>query len=447
MEKVNKELYNLIYNRFLQPFSTKHIGNIGLEVEMPLVNLAQAPVDITVAKGLMDFLLTRGFKVADTTLDGEPAFIECDGDVLSFDNSYNNFEFSMRHGSNLTRIARRFYHYYGLVQSYLKRNSHTLVCMGINPCRKHIQPARVNYPVYNMVNSFLHSYRAEDTHNYPNFPAIISSTQTHLDLHLGELPEVFTLFCSLDFVRGLLFSNSPYLSGGTESKQKSVLCVRDYLWEKSAFGVTGNVGQFDEEFEDEAALVRAFANRTMFNRIRDGKYETFTPVKLSDYFTNPEYVALPEDIKTFLSFRNNEITYRGTLETRSDCTQPLADIFAPSAFALGVLYNSMRVSSALYGFLEANGIKESNSQLRKLAVSGHLPPHTDKQMLSAFLIQIITLAEDGLKSRQMGEEVYLQTLYDRAEKLTCPAFETLQSIKSGRTLEEIIREKECGWTV
>ncbi|MCK9480074.1 MAG: hypothetical protein M0R40_11350, partial [Firmicutes bacterium] len=247
----------IIYNRFLKPFENKRKGNVGIELEFPLLNMSKKPVSREVANGLLDLFLKKGFRVEEKTLDGENAFIiNNEKDVLSFDNSYNNFEFSMQYGDNLCDIANRFYEYFEVAQSYVKKHNHILTGLGSNPYKKYATKSRVNFPVYNMIDSYLHTFPAQ--HNCPDFPAYISSAQTHLDLSIDELPFAATVFGRLDFIRGLLFSNSPAWDGS------KTLCVRDYLWEKSAFPDT-NTGKLDNAYNTTDDIMDDFKNRKMFN--------------------------------------------------------------------------------------------------------------------------------------------------------------------------------------
>ena len=103
----------LVEETFLAPFAKPGREYVGVELEFPLLNLAKAPVDKQVACGLMTHLLEHGFQTSERDMDGNPAFlVNQDGDELSFDNSYNNFEFAMAKGKNLSCIANRFYHWY-----------------------------------------------------------------------------------------------------------------------------------------------------------------------------------------------------------------------------------------------------------------------------------------------------------------------------------------------
>jgi glutamate--cysteine ligase len=411
---------DIIKNHFLKPFMNKQKGNVGVELEFPLINMEKKPVSLTVAQNLLDSFLEKGFKAEETTIDGKNAFISNDaGDVLSFDNSYNNFEFSMNYGPSLCDIAERFCRYFTHANSFALKHNHILTGMGTNPYKKYTLQHHVNFPVYNMVDEYLHTFPAK--HNFPDFPAYLSSVQTHLDLPLGELPFAATVVARLDFIRAMLFSNSPSWDRGDKT-----LCYRDYLWEASAFPDT-NTGKVDEEYKTTGDIISSFKKRKMFNCIRNGKYKVFAPVALPEYFNGDN----DEDIKYFLSFRNIEITARGTLEVRSDCAQPVSDAFAPSAFSLGILYNLNEANDLLSGLFAGRSVRE----LRNTVIyGGELP--VNNNILSEF----VEIARRGLVLRQKGEEKLLEPLFERAEKKLCPAKSTLLRLNKGENIENIIKD-------
>lgn len=402
----------LIYDTFLAPFEKSEYGNVGVEMEFPLVNLKKAPVDECVAKGMFDYFLERGFKV-EIEENGQPLFITNeDGDCLSFDNSYNNFEFAMNYSDNLVSIAERFYKLLNLVQEYFKSHNHALVGMGSNPYKKYTKKSHVNFSTYNMVDEYLEKFGADSP--YPDFPAFLSSAQTHLDVPLGDLPKAYTLFARLDFVRALLLSNSP------DFDKTGFLCYRDYLWEQSAFSHCPNItGKVDGKFKTSEDLVSYILSKGIFNRKRNGKHEIFEPVPMREYFKRED--AEIEDIECYLSFKNVEITRRGTLEIRSDCAQPFEDAFAPAALNLGILYNMEKVKEILDKFFKENNLKETNAILRERAVKGE--EIADEDSVYEMLVSVLECANEGLLKRGNGEEKLLAPLFDRAARLANPGME------------------------
>ncbi len=410
MEKLNAR--KIIYDHFFSKFEGKQTKNIGVELEFPLVNADGGDVDKKVAKKLIDFFINKGFSPVLYGDSGQPLFIEdANGDTLSFDNSYNNFEFSLNYADNLTTLADRFYKLLSEVQDFLGKNGHYLVGRGTNPNKNNITSNRVDFSTYKMVADYLTRFPGE--HSMDDFPAYLSSVQTHLDAELENLPKAYTTFAMLDFVRAMLFSNSPDFDG------KSYICYRDYLWEKSGFGLCPNItGKVDEKFDSIADLEDYFLKKGMFNRIRNDKYEVFSPVNIKEYFENEKYGAIAEDINCYLSFKNVELTSRGTLEVRSDCAQRFENAFAPPAFNLGVMEGVNEIYDIICAFFTENNIAMSNSKLRDIVVSGgDLTEIADGEVLYMLLCDILTVVEEKLSLRGFGEERYIEHLWDKINEI------------------------------
>lgn len=390
----------IIYERFITPFADKKIGNIGVELEFPLINTNGGDIDTEFVASIMDFIGKKGFSCVLYGTGGEKLFMENDkGDTLSFDNSYNNFEFSMMYGDNLLEIKSRFDTYYNMVQKYLSQKGHTLVGRGTNPNYRSIGVNHTPFSTYNMVQEYLHNF--PKTHKYCDFPAFISSVQTHLDIPENLIPSAYTLFVRLDFVRGLLFGNSPDFEG------KGWRIFRDYLWEKSGFGNCPNItGSIDKAFENIEDVIDFFLEKGMFNRIRDGKYEIFPPTPIKDYFTQTD--AKEEDIECYLSFCNVELTRRGTLEIRSDCAQKEGRFFMPPAFNLGILNNMDKARETIDAFTKNCGIEKTNSELRSLVAECREEEIAPKYLLHALCAKMLDVAREGLLKRGKGEEILIK---------------------------------------
>ena len=417
----------VIKKRFITPLLSKKTENIGVELEFPMLNLAKKPIEQSVALSLLEMFLQSGFNIEDTDSFGNPAFITNEyGDCISFDNSYNNIEFSMNYSNNLLNIKERFYTYLIMAQQFLKPKGYTITGMGTNPYKNYISQSHVSYPVYNMVDEYLHKFSNKNTHKYPDFPSYLSSVQTHLDICPEDLPKTATLFAKIDFLRGLLFSNSPDFYFG------NILCYRDSLWHDSAFGICKtNTGAVDEEYTSLDDIADSFYERHMFNCKKDGKYHTFYPIKVKEYFeTNND-----EDIECFLSFRHIEITCRGTLEIRSDCSQPLKEAFLPPAFNLGIANNIDKAINRTDKFLSGKHL--SNSYLRNCVSEGREIKEFSKSELSEYATDMVGISFDGLLKRNLGEEMLLTPLFDRAKELKCPAMHILEHKNN---IEKVIYE-------
>ena len=396
-----KSAREIIYDNFIKPFESKKSGNIGVELEFPLINNNGKNVDVNFVSSIMEHFEKDGFSCVLYGTGGEKLFMEnAFGDTLSFDNSYNNFEFSMMYGDNLCDIEKRFSAYYQKVQIFLSKENHALADCGVNPNFHNIDVNHTPFSTYNMVEEYLHKFPG--SHSYNDFPAFISSVQTHLDIEKELIAPCYVLFSKLGFVRALLFGNSPDFEG------RGLRIFRDYLWEKSGFGNCPNItGTVDSDFQNTDEIIDFFLEKGMFNRIRDGRYEVFSPVKLREYFDNPIYNAKEEDIECYLSFCNVEITRRGTLEVRSDCTQKQGKFFMPPAFNLGILNNRDEAKKRLDDFIAYNKIEKAPSELRTLAAECREELIATKDELDKLCIDMIEISRKGLIKRGKGEEKLL----------------------------------------
>lgn len=393
---------SIIENRFIKPFRGKESHNIGVELEFPLINKNGRDIDLNFVAAICDYLEDFGFHCVLTGVQNEKLFMEnSEGDCLSFDNSYNNFEFSLMHNESLIAIYERFCRYYEIVQTYLEKGNHSLYAQGSNPNYKNINVNHVPFSTYNMVSDYLHTFKGN--HDIPDFPAFMSSVQTHLDTDDKTLPRAYTFFARIDFLRGILFHNSP------DFFNKGYRIYRDYLWENSGFGKCPEItGAIDYEFKTTDDIVDFYLKKGMFNRIRNGKYEVFKPVLISEYFENPSYGAKEEDIECYLSFRNVEATSRGTLEVRSDCTQKEGMFFTPPAFNLGLMENLDKGIARLDEFVKDNSIALLPSEMRKIVTDGKdvslIAPKEELDLLQRDMIEI---SKEGLIKRGFGEEKLL----------------------------------------
>ncbi len=431
----------IVRKEFISPFQKVGRKNIGVELEFPLLNLEKKPVDKKVALGLLEKMLLEGFRVAEYDADQNPAFIiNGDGDVLSFDNSYNNFEFSMEKCENLFEMSQRFYKLYAAVQNYLLPLGYSLCGIGANPFHPHLTSSPVSFPVYSLIKEFLCSFSGGTYHEYIDFPAYLSSVQTHLDVPIDLLPKALTLFADLDFARALLFSNSPAFDDA--KGYENTVCFRDFLWERSGFGsLANNVGKIEGTFSSIEDIENLILSRSMFYRVRDGKYELIPEATVAEYFSRPD--AKEEDIDSYLSFQNVEITRRGTLEIRSDCAQPIKDAFSAPAFNLGILLSLDEARDILDKFMRENlpadilNSDKRNKRLRDSVIYNYALP-ADKSATSSLLCELLILAEKALKSRQKSEEKLLSGLYARAENLTCPARDWKKALACGTDYKKLI---------
>ncbi len=446
-----------LYRKYIEPTKKKKDNYIGIEIELPIVNLEKTAVSFDTVHHVTDLFLEHfGFEAEGVDSDGKiyAAKDPVTGDILSFDCSYNNLELSLGKGKELHSLHERFCRYYSFLQEEFGRFHHMLTGMGINPYRIYNHNIPIKNERYQMLFRHLGSYKdyfnsSMYFHRHPNFGAFSCASQVQLDVTEDNLLTVIRAFSRLEPIKALLFSNSVLLE-----EREDLLCCRDMMWENSTHGINPhNIGMFEKLPETEEELLSYIESTSMYCVERDGKYINFPPMPLLEFF-NQESVTgewlengtyqktsfRPElsDLQYLRSFKFEDLTFRGTIEFRSGCCQPAADAMTIAAFHTGLMENLEQLDALMEKDTVLYHHGYQPTELRKMFNQRIHPAFVDEDALYQLAEQILTLASDGLKKRELGEEVYLQPLFERIRTRQNPAEHLLRQRESGVPLEDII---------
>lgn len=450
---------NKLYSEFIKP-TNQDKNYIGIEIEIPIINLDKKAVDFNTVHEITGRFQRQysDFKVDGTDYDGNVFALKDPktDDIVCYDCSYNNIEFAMGREKELFTIHERFTEYYSFVKEAFEEHNHTLTGMGINPYRKY----NVNEPIpserYLMLYHHLKSVNNYSDvpmhfHKYPEYGMFSSASQVQLDVNRQNLVQTINVFSKIEPIKALLFSNS-VLYGENDR----YTCFRDALWEYSTHGVNPhNIGVYDVEFKDVNDLQSYLESLNMYCVMRDGAYINFPSMNLLEYFSR-DYVRgeiycrgryreidirpCVNDIKYLRPFKFINLTFRGTVEFRSICTQPIRDSMSVAAFHLGLkdkldeLEEIMNNDEVIYH----NGY--TAGELRKLLIQNRVPEFIDEAELCKLTRSIVDLAGEGLGQRGIGEEIFLKPLYERIKNHSNPGKHLIESIQNGVNIEELIRD-------
>lgn len=441
--------------KYILPIKDNKHKYVGVEFEIPIVNLNKQPVDYDIIHKMTESFSKRfDFIPLHLDDDGNPYSLQnkTNGDNLSFDFCYSNLELSMGKENNLNILNDRFIEYYTFIQEYFKPYNYTLTGMGINPYYKINTNTPIQSSRYQMLYNYLASYKKYTNRKkfqpYANYGAFTSASQVQLDVNEDNLIEVINTLNRLEPFKTVLFANS-YIP-----EYPNLLCTRDMFWHDSMHGYNPhNVGIHEYELKDIRDLVEYIKSSSIYCVERDNHYIFFEPIKVIEYF-NLKYVngayyqdgtlyditftPQPNDIQYLRTFKFQDLTYRGTIEFRSCCCQPISDTMTVSAFHIGLLERLKELTTLLNNDEVLYHHGYSTSELRNLLNEKHIPTFVDKSKLSQELIQILDIAKDGLISRGFDEERFLEPLYIRAESLTNPARELVKGLQNGYSLEDYI---------
>lgn len=451
------DLNKAIYNKYIAKTERVPAKTVGLEFELPIVNLSEKPVDFrTVHETTEKFV--RHFPFTEICRDDDgyiySATEPVTGDNLSFDCSYNTLEFSFGKEADINLLENRFRNYYSYVQGLLLKNNHTITGMGINPHHKLNRNVPVLSERYRMLFHHLCSYRIYENqilfHDHPNFGLFTSASQVQLDVGKDNLCEVLNTFSLIEPLKALILANSPW------GENFEVLCSRDNFWRNSLHGLNRhNVDMYGLQFESACEVVEYIKSMSIYCVMRDGRYINFHPTPLTEYFSadkvtgeffdGKSYKSVtfrpgPEDLEYLRSYKFEDLTFRGTIEFRSVCEQPVSEIFASGAMHAGLIYNIHALTERIADDHVIYHHGYNSSELRRLFVKKDIPDAFNMTEVSRLTLDILDIARDGLKARGFGEEHFLDPLYVRAENLTSPARELADGILSGKAMDYYIEK-------
>lgn len=173
-----------LYKRYIEPTKKKREKFIGVEIELPIVNLSKnAVVFDAVHTVTKSFINHFNFETAGVDDEGNiySAVSSLNGDILSYDCSYNNLELSFGKESNLYNIQQRFNTYYNYLQNEFGKYNYMLTGMGVNPYRKYNRNVPIPNGRYRMLFHHLNSYTKYTDlpmyfHHYPEFGTFSSAS-------------------------------------------------------------------------------------------------------------------------------------------------------------------------------------------------------------------------------------------------------------------------------
>ncbi len=454
-----------IYQKYIRPTERAAKPVLGVELEYPIVNLnniglseVTEPVDYEVVHRLAELFVNRfGFSGIFRDDDGEIYLAEDSGtgDTISFDCSFNTLELSFGVEENIRILMNRFRRYYTFIQEYLMKDRHTLTGMGINPGYKVNRIEPVHNGRYRMLLHHLESYTRYGNqihfHHYPHFGLFSCASQVQVDAEREHVVEMLNTFNRLEPLKALLFANSVF----TADPDHRFLASRDYLWKHSLHGLNPhNVDEYDKKIHSVEELVRYISSESLYCLERDGKYINFPPITVEDYFRermvrgeyfDPEegryrYATFEpslEDLSFLRSFKFNDLTFRGTVEFRSVCEQPVQDVMTVAAFHAGLVEKLPELTELLNTNVSLYQQGFSVGELREIFVR---QDHTDRFDDAAYdlLEKVLRLAEEGLVGRGHGEEEFLRPLFERLERRSNPALCLMEKQAAGRALREVI---------
>lgn len=420
----------LLKQRYYLPIKEQPELFVGIELEYPVVNLSGNATDVSLTKQLLIYLIDNfGFKADKFDSDNNPIQLieQASGDMILFEVSYNTIEFAFAKASRIAEVEERLDAYLSMIQPYLRNHNHELQGWGVNPNWAKNDNSPVKSPRYEMLMDFLELSKAKNNpffHNYPEYGSFICGSQVQLDVSKISYLRVLNAFNQIEGPKAVLFANSEFWGSDWD-----LAISRDVFWENSMHGVfEENAGVFPRVFKNEDDYFSYLSETAIFTAKRAEETYYFEPIRAKDYLNKSAIQAWSihgkevsikpseDDFKTHRSYQFQDLTTRGTIEFRSVCTQPFSATFAPAAFHLGLLVNLERLENILKDSPFFEAFDFDYPRIRRLFSKKDISD-TDLKLIFPLTEALLVCAEDGLKSRGFGEEIYLAPLKEKLKAL------------------------------
>lgn len=420
----------LLKQRYYLPIKEQPGLFVGIELEYPVVNLSGNATDVSLTKQLLIYLIDNfGFKADKFDSDNNPIQLieQASGDMILFEVSYNTIEFAFAKASRIAEVEERLDTYLSMIQPYLRNHNHELQGWGVNPNWAKNDNSPVKSPRYEMLMDFLELSKAKNNpffHNYPEYGSFICGSQVQLDVSKISYLRVLNAFNQIEGPKAILFANSEFWGSDWD-----LAISRDVFWENSMHGVfEENAGIFPRVFKNEDDYFSYLSETAIFTAKRAEETYYFEPIRAKDYLNKSAIQAWSihgkevsikpseDDFKTHRSYQFQDLTTRGTIEFRSVCTQPFSATFAPAAFHLGLLVNLVRLENILKDSPFFEAFDFDYPRIRRLFSKKDISD-TDLKLIFPLTEALLVCAEDGLKSRGFGEEIYLAPLKEKLKAL------------------------------
>ena len=420
----------LLKQRYYLPIKEQPGLFVGIELEYPVVNLSGNATDVSLTKQLLVYLLDNfDFQADKYDSDNNPIQLieQASGDMILFEVSYNTIEFAFAKASRIAEVEERLDTYLSMIQPYLRNHNHELQGWGVNPNWAKNDNSPVKSPRYEMLMDFLELSKAKNNpffHNYPEYGSFICGSQVQLDVSKLSYLRVLNAFNQIEGPKAVLFANSEFWGSDWD-----LAISRDVFWENSMHGVfEENAGIFPRMFKNEDDYFSYLSETAIFTAKRAEETYYFEPIRAKDYLNKSAIQAWSihgkevsikpseDDFKTHRSYQFQDLTTRGTIEFRSVCTQPFSATFAPAAFHLGLLVNLERLENILKESPFFEAFDFDYPRIRRLFSKKDISD-TDLKLIFPLTEALLVCAEDGLKSRGFGEEIYLAPLKEKLKAL------------------------------
>ncbi|MEJ2696765.1 MAG: hypothetical protein P8013_08955 [Candidatus Sulfobium sp.] len=420
---------------------------IGSELKFPIVEEDGSAAGLDKTEALWDFLSRKGWTTFCDASSGKTAGAVRPGEMnehrASCETGYCKVEFSLAHAGDLHSLRSSVEEVCRLAGEFRRESGGVFLGFGIQPVTppgKHLLMKKGRNLFWDRLfggNDHIAPDDGTDVHLF----TVSASNQVHIDVKMDEAIDAVNVFNGLAGAQIALTANSNIWKGRVDEEYK---CLGEMFWDwwlkEKSISRYGVPEKKFRDLEDYFLSVLDFPPvyvkreglpvclpycRSLSDFMECGNggsgCERMSGEKVCGLTADGREIKMreePGDVDQHFTFfwHNARISRYYTLENRVNDQQPPGEIMVVPALTLGLMDNLEKA-----GELVDSHPWEALREMRTLAARSGLKAEAGGVKAAEVASDMVSIAEEGLKRRGMGEEEYLAPLRVRLEKMCCPA--------------------------
>lgn len=439
--------YQEIFAEFTKKFKhhpSKSRG-IGVELELPVISQDGEAVTIDVVQEMFAFLQGEGFELekdgfsnciigASRPNQASSEHFDYNIDTVMTDAGSGIIELVLAPQLNLYAIQESLSELMALLVSFFDSRQCKVLGYGIQPLtapsRKLLMP-KERYFFYEKFspNNVIPKSDGADAH----LLTITASNQCHIDIGQEEAIDAVNVLNALSGLQIILNANSPIWQGHVDPNFKA---NREVFWEYcypdrlNQMGIAPDFRDLGEYLDHLLAFKPMLVKREqllqVLNKSTFREFLLGETVAIGQSLGGEQSIVQPvvEDIhylNTFCYFDARLVPKLGTIESRMCCQQMPDAPLAPTALTLGILTNLEEAKN-----LTERYPREVWENIRLDALKDTFGTKVNGASAIPLLTEFLDCAKQGLLMRNLGEEAFLEPLYERLHRQKSPADEAIE---------------------
>lgn len=415
---------------------------IGAELKFPLVDAEGRAVERQKVDALWKFLSERGWRAQEDAVAGKVVGASKPGPlndtVASCETGYCKTEFSLAHEGDLFALKHSVDELIGELREFSAKEEAYFLGYGIQPItppskRLLMKQGRTSVWDRFAANRHIAPQDGDDMHLF----TINAASHVHVSVNQEEAVAAVNVLNGFAGAQIALTADSRIWRGGVDPKYR---CPTEMFWD---WWMTEShrVGVPPRPFQDLRDYLETVASFKPVFVKRDGQ-----PITLPAYESFAQYFACQEaagrdisgnelrlepratdlDVHSTCYWYNARISHYYTVENRVNDQQPPGDLLCVAALTLG-LVSAADLASEELAACDWEDLKSS----RPAACEHALAARSGALELAELAGRMLETARQGLKRRGLGEEVFLEPLFQRLQNRKCPADQAAELFTQG----------------